>query len=159
MTIIWFMVPDIWSATDRIFCHSGPCFALLTPYEPTKSKFLKTEKKTPKDIVILQMRTKNNSHMMYGCWDMECNGQNFFVILDCFWPFTPLTTQKIKILEKWKKHLEILSFYTCVTKMTIIWCMVPDISSMTDRMFCHFESFFYTFTTPNNPKNQNFEKK
>ena len=40
--------------------------------------------------------------------------------------------------------------------MTIIWCMV--ILSTTDRIFCHFGPFFYTFTAPNNLKNQNFEK-
>ena len=47
MTIIWYMVPEIWSATDRIFCHSGPSFALLhpLPYRPRKSKFWKNEKK------------------------------------------------------------------------------------------------------------------
>ena len=47
----------------------------------------------------------------------------FFVILDYFYPFNPLTTQKIEILKKWKKCLQILSFYTCVPKITIIWCM------------------------------------
>ena len=49
------MVPEIWSVTDRIFCHFGPFFALSPP---------------------------NNSE-----------SQNF---------------------EKMKKHLRILSFYTCV---------------------------------------------
>ena len=41
MTVIWWwcMAPEIWSATDRIFCHSGPFFALLMPYGPKKSKF------------------------------------------------------------------------------------------------------------------------
>ena len=48
MTIIWYMVPEIWSAADRIFCHYGPSFALLHPllsYRPRKSKFWKNEKK------------------------------------------------------------------------------------------------------------------
>ena len=35
--------------------------------------------------------------------------------------------------------------------------MVPEIASMTDRIFCHFRPFFALYT-PNNPKNQNFEK-
>ena len=39
--------------------------------------------------------------------------------------FTPLTTPKIKI--KKKKYLEILSFYTCVPKIMITWCTVPEI--------------------------------
>ena len=44
---------------------------------------------------------------MYGSWDMECDGQIFFVILDHFFssfcPFTPLITLKIKIFKKLKK--------------------------------------------------------
>ena len=28
MTIIWCMVPRIWSAADKIFCHFGPFFAI-----------------------------------------------------------------------------------------------------------------------------------
>ena len=57
---------------------------------------LEKMKKTPKDIIILQMCTINNSHMIYGSRDMECNGQFFFVILDCFLPFTPEQPEKSK---------------------------------------------------------------
>ena len=35
--------------------------------------------------------------------------------------------------------------------------MVPEIRSATDRMFCHFGSFF-ALLPPNDPENQNFEK-
>ena len=42
---------------------------------------------------------------------MECKRQGFIVILDHFLPFYK---QKIKILQKWKKNLEILSFYKCI---------------------------------------------
>ena len=59
------MVPEIWSTPDVIFCHSGPFFTLLPPYGPKKIKFLKNEK-TPEDIIILQVCTINDSHMMYG---------------------------------------------------------------------------------------------
>ena len=103
MTIIWRMFPEIWSTTDKIFCHSGPFFALLSPYGPRKSKFWKN-KKTPKDITILQMRTINDSYMMYGSWDMECTGQNFLSFWTVFYSFTPLTTRKIKTLKKMKKN-------------------------------------------------------
>ena len=41
--------------------------------------------------------------------------------------------------------------------MTVKWCMVPEISSTEDRIFCHFGPFL-PFYTPNNPKNRNFEK-
>ena len=59
------MVPEIWSATDTNFCHSGPFFALLPLYGPRKLKFEKM-KKTPKDIIILQMCNINGSHMMFN---------------------------------------------------------------------------------------------
>ena len=38
--------------------------------------------------------------------------------------------------------------------------MVPEIWSVTERRFPHFETFssFLTVFCPNNPKNQNFEK-
>ena len=61
-------------------------------------------------------------------------------------PFTPLTICKIGILKKWKKHLQILLVYTSVSKMKSS-CMVPEIWSMTDRMFVilgHFLHFYYT---------------
>ena len=35
--------------------------------------------------------------------------------------------------------------------------MVPEISSMTDRIFGHFEAIF-AILLPKNPENQNFEK-
>ena len=90
MTIIWCMVPEIWSIMDWIFL---------------------------------------------SFWTIFC-------------PFTPLTTRKIKILKKWKKTLEILLFYTCVPQITIILCIIPEISSTTDRTFCHFGPFF----SQNSPK-------
>ena len=36
--------------------------------------------------------------------------------------------------------------------------MVPEIWSVTDRIFSHFGPFFALPPPPNNPKNQNFEK-
>ena len=53
----------------------------------------------------------------YDVWFLRYGVQwtEFFVILDVFCPFTPLTIQKIKILKKWKKNLEILPFYTWIT--------------------------------------------
>ena len=56
-------------------------------------------KKTPTDIIILLKCTINDNHMMYGSWVMEWNRQNFLSFWTIFCPFTPLTTQKIKILK------------------------------------------------------------
>ena len=66
----------------------------------------------------------------------------FFVILCLFCLFTPLPTWKIKILKKWNISQEILSFYTCVPQMIIIWWMVPEIWSATDIIFSHVGPFF-----------------
>ena len=87
-------------------------FCPFTPLWTQKIKILKKWKKTPEDIIILQMCTINDSHMMYDSWIMECNRQNFLSFWTVFYPFAPLTTQ----IKFWKneKRLEILSFYICV---------------------------------------------
>ena len=78
-----------------------------------------------------------------------------------FCPFTPLTTQKIKILIKWKqkqKHLEISLFYTSVPKIVIICYTVPAIWRVMDVIFFSFWAIFLPFYPPNDPKNQNIKK-
>ena len=87
----------------------------------------------------------NDSHLMYCYWDivMEFNEQSFL----SFW-------------KKWTKCLEILSFYTCVPKMTIImmygyWDIEQDRQNSLS-----FWTIFCPFIYPlKNLKNQNFEKK
>ena len=103
VTIIWCMVPEMWSATDKIFCHFGPFFALL-PLPPDKPKNQNFEKlkKTPGDIINLHMYTINDNHMMYVSWDMKCDGQDFLSFWTVFCLFTPLITQNIKILKNEK---------------------------------------------------------
>ena len=56
-------VPEIWSETDRIFCHFGPFFALLPHNNPENQNYEKL-KKTPGDIIILHKCTKNHDHML-----------------------------------------------------------------------------------------------
>ena len=125
------------------------------------------------------MCNKNCNHMRYCSWYTEWDGHNFLTFWIIYSPFTPLTTWKIKIWKKWKKHLETASFYrcvpkilkkfgknekkhpeisvfyTCVPKMMIIWCFVSEIWSERDIIFCHFGNFFALYP-PNNP-DQNFE--
>ena len=83
-------------------------------------------------------------------WFLRCKVQRteFFVILGHFCPLTLLTYQKTKFQINTKKHLEILLFYTCVPQMMIMSCMVPEISSTIDRIFCHFGQFFALPTPP-----------
>ena len=133
MTVIWCTVPEIWSAIDRTFCHSGPSLVLsppsfpLLPYEPKKSKFWKNEKNTWRYYYFTNVYHK---WQLYDVWFLRYGAQRtrFFVVLDyfflsyalttrkiksdgqnvlSFWtvfcPFILLTIQKIKILKNWKK--------------------------------------------------------
>ena len=72
--IKWCMVPERWCVTDVIVIyHFGLFFALL---QPKKSKFWKI-KKTPGDIIILHMCTKNYYQMMYILQNYS-KKQNFY---------------------------------------------------------------------------------
>ena len=124
-----------------IFCPFTPQTA------PKKSKLKKKKKKKwkktpqntnpPRDIIILCNCTKNHDHILYSSWDVghdRCNC--YFSFWAIFYPFTPTPTpppplkaQKISILKKWKKYLEISSFYICVPKIMIRWCTVPVYSA------------------------------
>ena len=93
---------------------------------------------------------------MCGSWNMKCDRHNFLSFWAIFCPFTPLTTQKIKILKKWKK-LEISTFYKSVSKIMIICYTVPEIWCMMDVIVIfHFGLFFALFFSP---KNWNLKKK
>ena len=46
-----------------------------------------------------------------------------------FCPFTPQQLELSKFWKIQKKHHEISSFYRCLAKFTIIWCMLPEICS------------------------------
>ena len=84
----------------QIFCRFRSFFVLLPIKNLQNQNFEKMNKK-PGAIIILQMCTTNDNHMMYGSWDMECNGQNLLSFWNVFCSFIPLT-QKIKILKKLK---------------------------------------------------------
>ena len=78
MAIIWCMVPQIWSTTDRIFFHSGPFFALL--HKCTK-------------VMIICYTVPEIWHVM----DVIV-----IFILGYFLPF--LLAPKMKISKKWKQE-------------------------------------------------------
>ena len=95
-------------------------WAIFYPFPPLTNQKIKIFKKWIKKkkcleiSIILHLCTTNHDHKMHGSWDMECDKTYFFTILGHLLPFYPVTTLKIKIWKKYKKHLEILSFYTCV---------------------------------------------
>ena len=95
-------------------------FLPFTLQTTLKIKIWKKYKKTPGHIILWQMCTINEDHMMYGSWDKRHDGQ-FLVILAHLLPFDPPNKPKNQIFEGKKiKYLEILSFYSCVSQMTII---------------------------------------
>ena len=109
--------------------------------------------KNPADIIILHVSSINENNMIYGSWDMECDRQYFFSFWTILCHFHPLRTQKIKIFNKRKKHLE-MSFYICVPWMKLydVWFLKHGA-----RQFLLILDQFLPFY-PLNPKNQNFEK-
>ena len=114
----------------QFFCHSGPFFALYTPMDQENQDFEKI-KKPPEDIIISQMCTINDGHIMYGSWDMECNGHNFLSFWAIFCPFTPLWTRKIKTFEKITKTPgDIITLHKCTINdnhmMYGLWDMEHD---------------------------------
>ena len=116
----------------------GLFFAILPlPLKTRKIRILKKWKKIAGDIIILNMCTKSHNHIWgsppeihSGTDRIFCHFRPFFALLP------PLTTRKIKILKKCKKHLEISSFYTCVPQTTIIWSATKFLSFWT--IFCPF---------------------
>ena len=58
-----------------------------------------------------------------------CHFRSFFALLFHYWP------RKLKFGKNIKPYLEILSFYTYIPLIKIIWCMVLEIWSATDRIF------------------------
>ena len=85
--------------------------ALLPPNNPKNQNFEKRREK-PADVIILHKCTQNYDHMLHCFWDRALDGCNFyFSFWAIFFPFA--TTQKIKILKKWKKHLDIIILQMC----------------------------------------------
>ena len=90
--------------------------------------------------------------MMYGSWDIGHN-RFFFFISGYFLPFyhPPLTTQKIKILEKWKKLLEVLLLILNMSTINENYMMYAVWDTEHERqIFFSFWTIFCPFT-PHSP--------
>ena len=150
------MLTQIWTATDIIFCHFRPSFALLLHYWPWKLKFGKNVKKPWRYYPFTHVHHNSRS---YDVWSLRYKVQTteLFVILGHFHLLALLTTQKIKILKKIKKKTpgDIIILHLCPTNddhmMSVSWDIENNI------IFCHFR-LFLTLYLPNNLENHNFEK-
>ena len=127
MKIVWCLVAEIWSATDRIFCHFRSFFAFLPHQQHEKSKFWK---KAPGDIIILHKCTKNHDHMLYTVLKIWCvtYAISFWAI---FCTFTLLTAPKTKIKKKLKKTPgDVLILHMC-TKLFICISLLKKLRAKT----------------------------
>ena len=82
-----------------ILCH------FIVPLMIPKIKILKKMKKMPGDIIILlyiHVYHKLKSYI-YGAWNIRYHRQNFLSFWAIFYPFSPLTSWKMKILKLRKK--------------------------------------------------------
>ena len=134
---------------DGIFCHFEPLFALLPPANP-ENQILKKWKKPLSSSYPCVPKMKIIWCMVLEIWSMTeffCHFGPLFAL------FTPLTIQKIKILKKWQKHLEIPLFYISIPKTLIIRYAVPEIWCMTGVVVTFHLGLFFALLPPNNPKN------
>ena len=110
--VIGYTVPEIWHVTDVIVIFILDYTFLFYPPNSPKNENFKKMKTTPGDIIILYKCTKNHDHMLYCSWDKMCDRCNcYFSFWAIFCPSTPLTAQKTKISQKFKKCLEISQMY------------------------------------------------
>ena len=119
-------------------------FLHFYPANNPKNQTFEKMKKPPGDIITLDVCIINNNHMMHGSWDIEHNGQNFLSFWTIFCPFSPLTTQKIKNLKKWKKKPGDIILHKCAKNdnhmMYGSWDMKRDRQNFLSfwTVFCRF---------------------
>ena len=159
MTIIWCIIPEIWSAIDRIFCHSGPILALLPPMDPENQNFEKMKEKKNAWRYYHLTHVYHKWHMVPQIWSVM---DRIFDIFGPFFPLLPppplpppLTIPKNQNLKNEKKSWKYYHFLYVYHKWQPY--NVLEIWNVTHRIFCHFGSFFCPFS-PQQPKKKKFLK-
>ena len=118
-------------ACDRYNCYFS-FGAISCPFTVWKKKFKKWRKQLEISFYKSVLKILIIGYTFPEIWHVT-NVILIFHFELFFFPFTTLTAQKIKFSIKWKKQLETSSFYTCVLKIMIKWCMVPEIWCVTNR--------------------------
>ena len=145
---------DIKHDRQNFFVILGYFLPFYPPNNLENENFEKM-KKSPGDIIILNMSATNENHIVwflrYGAWQTE-----YFPILDHFLPFTPPpppNNPENQSFEKMKKTTgDIIIVHKCtINDKRIIygsWDM-----KCTRQNFFVILGHFLTFYTPNSPKN------
>ena len=114
-TTIWGTVPEIQSETN-LFCDFGLFFALYPTPLPSP-----LHPKNPENQNFDKMKKKLGDAIILNLCNKNHNKMMYaYSDMEC------------------NRH----NFYTSVPQMKTIWCMVPEISSVTDIIFCHSGLFF-----------------
>ena len=116
-----------------LFCVT---FCPFTPLLTPKIKIWKKCKKKTLEILSFSTCVPQMNIIWCDVWFLRYKARwiEFFVTLGHFLPSDPP-----KYLKK-KNRQEMLSFYTCIAQTNIM-CIVPAISSATDRIYCTFGPF------------------
>ena len=113
---VWFLRYGVQWANFFIILD---CFLLFYPPNNPKNQNFEKMKKTPGDIIILHMCTKNYDQMMYSSWDMvhdRCNCYFSFWAVCC--PFTPQQPKKPKF---WKNEKNTWRYYNFTEVYQKLW--------------------------------------
>ena len=120
-------------------------FLLFLPPNNPKNHNFEKRRKTPGDITILHMCTINDTHVMYGSWDIESNGQTFLSFLTIFHPFNaPPSPQQPEKSKFWKNRKNTWRYYH-VTHVYDEWQSYDAWflrHGAWQIIFCHFGPFF-----------------
>ena len=151
MTTIWYMVPEISTATDRFFWSSLAIFFAFTPLTSQKMKISQNWKKAPGDIIILHKYAKNHDHRLYCLSAILSNGvcrmSLLFFILNYFLPFHPPNSpnnENIKKKNEKKTPRDIIILHYCAKthdhRLYCSWDMVHGRCNYFPfwAIFCHF---------------------
>ena len=118
-----------------IFCPFTP------PNDPENKNFEKKIWKKCLEILSFYtyICTLNEDHMIYGSWNIRRGRQKFLSFWAIFCPFSPLTTQKIKILKLKKTPGDIIILHICTINDNH---MMHGSWEVQQTIFCYSGPFF-----------------
>ena len=103
-------------------------------------KILMKKKKMPVNIILLHI---NEDNMICGSSNIRCDKQEFSTFLTIFLPFQlfdKLENQNFNMEKNTWRYYHSTNINNSINNSQ--WCMVPQIWSAIDRIFCHFGPFF-----------------